>query len=640
MAEPLKLKDHYGEARVFTHRVIFVSIMVVTLLGMLVFRYHNLQVVNHEDYATQSDRNRIHVQPIPPTRGLIYDRNGVLLAENRASYSLTLIKERVPDLEATLALLTTLIPVTEADIERFRKALQQRRKPFEAIPLRLQLTEDEIATLAVNEYQLPGVEVEAQLVRHYPFGELFAHTVGYVGRINDREMADFTEEEYLRYRGTYSIGKIGLEKQYEDILLGTVGYQNVETNARGRVLKELEREDPKPGQDLYLSLDVEVQKSALAAMDGRRGSVVALDVKTGGVIAMVSSPSFDPNLFVTGISVDDYSRLRESLDNPFLDRTIQGQYAPGSTLKPMLGLGGLTHNIIDTNSTIRDPGFFMFDGRRYRDHIAWGHGKAVDLHQAIVESCNTFYYDLANRMTIDLLYPWGSEFGLGERTGIDIPSEGRGIWPSRQWKREQRGIGWYPGDTINVGVGQGFVLVTPLQLAVMTATLANRGERHQPHLVSSQSVAGPRDTSPVHQVQARSDHWDYVLNAMKAVVHGARGTGRGISKDLGYTIGGKSGTAQVINIAQDEKYDEDAIDARQRDQALFVAYAPAEDPKIALAVLIENGGHGGAASAPVARKVLDTYFAGEAERERQLKNTQLEAELQKAVSAINLEAAP
>jgi len=461
MAEPLRLKDHSIEARVFTHRVAFMAAVVALMVGGLVYRYHSLQVTHYEDYATQSDRNRIHVQPIPPTRGLIYDRNGVLLADNRPSYTLTLVKERVPDLDQTLALLSDIITVTDNDLERFNKALDQRRRPFEAVPLRLQLSEAEIAKLAVNEYRLEGVEVEAQLVRHYPFAELFAHTVGYVGRINDREMAAFSEDEYRRYRGTYSIGKIGLEKQYEDLLLGTVGYQNVETNARGRVLRELERQDPQPGRDLHLYLDTEVQRTAMEALAGRRGSVVALDVNSGGVVAMASSPSFDPNLFVTGISVDDYTRLRDSLDNPFLDRSIQGQYAPGSTLKPMLGLGALHHDIITTEHTIEDIGYFLFDGRRYRDHISWGHGKNVDLRQAIVESCNTFYYDLANRMTIDVIHDWGARFGLGSRTGIDIPSERSGIWPSRTWKRNARGVPWYPGDTINVGVGQGFVLVTP-----------------------------------------------------------------------------------------------------------------------------------------------------------------------------------
>ncbi|GAB1255962.1 penicillin-binding protein 2 [Aurantivibrio plasticivorans] len=621
MSDHLHLKDHSREARIFFHRAVVMGLLVVSLAGVLIYRYYNLQVVQHEDYVTESDRNRIHVKPIPPTRGLIFDRNGVLLADNRPSFTLSLIKERIKDLPETLAIISDLIDVSESDLEKFEKNLSQYRRPFEAVPLRYQLTEIEMAKLAANEYRLEGVEVEAQLVRYYPLGELFAHSVGYVGRINDREVASFDEEQKQRYSGTYSIGKIGLEKQYESRLLGEVGYQHVETNARGRVLKELEREDPQPGEDLHLFIDADVQKAAVDALAGYRGAVVAVDVRNGGVIAMASTPSFDPNLFVTGISFKDYAALRESKDIPLFDRTIQGQYPPGSTLKPMIGLGGLHTGIISSKYTINDIGYFQLPGeeRRYRDHISWGHGKNVDLETAIIESCNTYYYDLANRMTIDRIHEFGSHFGLGYRTGIDIPNEKTGAWPSRQWKRERIGVSWYPGDSLNVGVGQGYVLATPLQLSVMVATMASRGTRFTPQLVDEQwdplnegdSLA---QTDPVSQLNVSDTHWDYVQLAMEKVIHSPKGTARRISKDIGYRMAGKTGTAQVISIAQDEKYDEENVAERQRDQALFVGYAPADEPQIAIAVVLENSGHGGEKSAPIARIVLDEYFASEARR--------------------------
>ncbi|MGH1471741.1 MAG: penicillin-binding protein 2 [Cellvibrionaceae bacterium] len=640
MAEPLQLKDHYNETRIFIHRLWCVILFVLILIGVLVFRYYNLQITHHQNYATQSDRNRIHVQPIPPTRGLIYDRNGQLLAENQPSYTLTVIKERVDDLDRTLDLLASIISISENDLERFQKNLAKRRRPFEAIPLRFKLNEDEIAKLAVNKYRLEGVEVEAQLVRHYPYGELFAHSIGYVGRINDVELSQFSEEQVKAYEGTYSIGKIGIEKQYENTLLGNVGYQNVETNARGRVLKELERSDPTPGEDLHLFLDAEVQKAAQEALGDNRGAVVAIDVRNGGVIAIASTPSFDPNLFVTGISVKDYNRLRNSKDIPLFDRPLQGQYPPGSTLKPMLGLGGLHTGFLEPSRTIVDYGFYKLPGqaRRYRDHIAWGHGKKVDLRQAIIESCNTFYYDLAYRMGIDNIYAFGSQFGLGKKTGIDLPSERRGNWPSREWKRDARGLAWYPGDSLNVGVGQGFVLTTPLQLAVMASTMAMRGELRAPRIVSD--IIPPRllevksalqvaaEESSLHRIsnnvveahfpmsklEVKEEHWDYVHSAMEQVIHGKKGTARRISHGIGYRMAGKTGTAQVISMGQDEKYDAEALKERQRDQALFIGFAPVENPQIAIAVLVENSGHGGEQSAPVARVVLDAYFDSEARR--------------------------
>ncbi len=615
MSEPLHLKDYSREARIFAYRVMIAAVVVVGLSLSLVARFYNLQVVKYRDYATQSDRNRVHVQSVPPTRGLIYDRNGVLLADNRPSYTLSIVKERVSDLDTTVALLQELVTLSAADMENFHERLQQRRRPFEAVPLRYELNEEEIARIAVNEYRLEGVEVEAQLVRRYPLGKLLAHSVGYVGRISDRELSGFSEEQYRRYSGTHIIGKIGLEKQYESVLLGEAGFQNVETNARGRVLRVLERGriDPQPGKNLVLHLDTELQRMGFEALGDRRGAVVAIDVASGGVLAIVSTPSYDPNLFVTGISYKNYRQLNESLDLPLFDRTLQGQYPPGSTLKPMLGLGALQQNIIDTKFTINDPGFYRLPGeeRLYRDWT-WkktksGHGSHVDLYIAIQQSCDTFFYDLAYRMGIDRMHAVGAAFGLGQHTGVDIPSERAGNWPSRQWKRSARGLHWFPGDSLNVGLGQGDVLTTPLQLAAMTATLATRGERRRPRLVKAVDSVEivPR---ALDNAIADSRHWDYVFNAMKDVVHSARGTAQGISRGATYKMAGKTGTAQVVGIKQGEYYDEEALDERQRDHALFVGFAPYETPKIAVAVIVENAGSGSTQAAPIARKMFDAYM--------------------------------
>ncbi|GAB3093939.1 penicillin-binding protein 2 [Aestuariicella hydrocarbonica] len=615
MPEQQHLKDHYQEARIFARRMVVAALAIVMLLGVLLARLYNLQVVNYQDYVTQSDRNRVQVQPLPPTRGLIYDRQGRLLADNRPSYNLTLIKEQITDLPATLELLGQLVDLKEGDVEEFEKRLKQRRRPFEAVPLSYRLTEEEIARLAVNEYRLPGVKVSAQLVRDYPMKSLLAHTVGYVGRINDRELAAFDEQEYRLYSGTHTVGKVGLEREYESTLLGEVGYQYVETNARGRVLRVLESIAPVPGKNLQLYLDIDIQREAIEALGDYRGAVVALDVKTGGVLAMASTPSYDPNLFVTGISYKDYRALNESLDLPLYNRAIQGQYPPGSTVKPMLGLAALHNGVVTPESFVRDPGFYQIEGekRLYRDWKRQGHGRHVDLLQAVTESCDTYFYDTAYRMGIDAIHEFGSHFALGERTGIDIPSERRGIWPSKQWKREARGRAWYPGDTVNVGIGQGAVLTTPLQMAAMTATIASRGRFIEPHLVHT--MGEEKVPSSINELSTVSQkNWDFIFATMKNVVHGVRGTAKSISTGLTYHMAGKTGTAQVVGIAQGEKYDSEALLERQRDHALFVAFAPVEDPKIAVAVIVENGEKSSKA-ARVARRVIDRYLAIEAELE-------------------------
>lgn len=614
MSDTHHLKDHHREARIFMHRVLVAAVVVLGLIGLLVARYYNLTIVHHKTYVTESEQNRVHVQSVAPTRGLIYDRKGRLLADNRPSYTLSLIVERVADVEQTLQQLREFVEISDYDVERFRRARRKGRRPYEAVPLRYQLREDEIARLAVNEYRLEGVEVQAQLIRYYPHGELTAHAVGYVGSINQREAEAMSEETLRRYDGTLSIGKVGLELQYEDQLLGQVGYQNVETNARGRVLRVLEREDPKPGQTLQLHLDADLQKTAHVALTGRRGSVVAIEIETGGVLALASTPSFNPNLFVTGISHKDYNALNLSRDKPMYNRAIQGQYPPASTVKPMLALAGLHYGVTDEKRSIRDPGFYQLEGgeRKYRDWKKRGHGNRVDLKQAVAESCDTYFYDLAFRMGVDRMHEFGVHFGLGARTHIDIPNENPGNWPSKAWKKGRHGLPWFPGDSLNLSIGQGFSQATPLQLAEMTATIAARGIRKKPMLVRAiDDVTIPSEQ--VDHIEVSERHWDIVFDAMREVVHGRRGTGQRIRRGAKYEIAGKTGTAQVVGIKQDEEYDASKLDARHLDHALFIGFAPYDNPQIAVAVVVENGEHGSSTAAPMARKMFDAYLLDQGE---------------------------
>jgi penicillin-binding protein 2 len=603
---PVALKDPYNEKRLFAARALVAGLFMLCLLLLLVGRYFSLQILEYETYQTQSDRNRVQLQPVPPKRGLIFDRNGVLLAENVPSYSLTIVKELVDDYDQTIALLRELLPISDDDLKKFERRLQ-RRRPYQAVPLKLKLSQEQIATLAVNRYRLPGIDVSAQLARHYPMGEEFAHVLGYVGRINEREQFEL---DPVNYSGTDSIGKLGIEKYYESQLHGLVGHQNVETNARGRVLRVLEREDPVPGVDLTLHLDAHVQKVAHQALGQERGSVVAIDTRTGGVVAMVSTPSFDANLFVGGISSKDYAKLRDSLDLPLFNRALQGQYPPASTLKPMFGLAGLHHGVVTPGFTVRDPGWYQLpnDERYYRDWKKGGHGHAINLHQAIVESCDTYFYDMAYRMGIDRMSSFAAPFGLGKATGVDNTHERSGLLPSRSWKRQMKRLPWFPGETLNVSIGQGYMLTTPMQLASMTATLANRGQRFVPRLLKragDQEVSAPR-LSPIAEVSDRN--WDVVIAAMRDVVHGRKGTAKGIRRGAPYRMAGKTGTAQVIGIAQDAEYDAEQLAKRQRDHALFIGFAPLDDPHIAVAVIVENGEHGSTAAAPIARKVFDAYL--------------------------------
>lgn len=612
MRELEHFKDHHRESSIFTQRVFVTLLLVLVMLGVLLTRYYNLQVVNYQNYATQSDNNRILVQTTSPTRGLIFDTNGELLAENRPSYALSLTIERIDDVDEMIELLKQLVEIDDDDVRTFRKSLKGGRRPYQAVPLKYRLSEEEIARIAVNEYRLPGVEVEAHLVRSYPKPHLSAHTVGYVGKINDREWKRFSEEEQERYKGVQSIGKIGLEKFYEADLFGKTGYRHVEINARMRVLRTLEQQPSIPGKNLGLYIDSRLQEIAYDAMDGRRGAVVAIDVKSGGILAMISTPTYDPNLFVTGISHKDYRALTDNLDLPLFDRALQGRYPPASTVKPVLGLAALDTRTVTSKYTMFDPGYYKLenDDRLYRDWKRKGHG-FVNLHKAIVQSSDTFFYETAFRMGIDNIHKYGVRFGLGSRTQIDIPNERSGLWPSREWKLATRRLPWFPGDTLNVGIGQGDALATPLQLAVMTSTVAGRGVRLKPRLVKE--ING--EPTPMEVVSTMDNvserHWNAIHKAMYDVVHAANGTARRIGRNIDYKIGGKTGTAQVVGIKQGEKYDSEALRERHRDHALFVGFAPYEDPQIAIAVIVENGEAGSSAAAPVARRLFDAHILGD-----------------------------
>ena len=551
----------------------------------------------------------MQLQPLPPKRGLIYDRNGVLLADNRPSYVLSVVRERVGDLDVALSELQTLLPVSERDLENFHKKIN-RSRPYEPVPLRFRLTENERALLAVNRFRLPGVVVEAQLLRHYPYGELFSHALGYVGRISEEEVQALDETDY---RGTFYVGKVGVEKFYEDILHGDVGYQNVESNAHGRVLRVLERFLPVTGKDLTLSLDYRVQLAAFDALGDRRGAVVAINPLSGEVLALVSTPGFDTNLFVNGISYEDYNALRDSLDVPLFNRAIQGSYPPGSTIKPFMAMAGLQSGLVTPESTVADPGWYSLpgDSHRYRDWIlrirGTGHAPLVNMKMAISESCDVYFYDLARRLTIDRMAEYLHPFGFGERTGVDTTNERAGILPSTRWKRGAMNQPWYPGETISAGIGQGYMLASPLQLAVATGVMASKGQRRIPHLVMA--IDGePLPVTSLDPLVAPAEYWDAIFDGMREVVHGRNGTAKALAQGIAYEMAGKTGTAQVIGIAQNAVYNEADVSERHRHHGLFIAFAPIEAPTIAVGIIVENGG-GSSAASPIAREVIDAWLS-------------------------------
>lgn len=610
MPQPIRLKDHEKDARQVRSRV-FIGMAVIAFLScLLVARMYYLQVMQYDYHSTLSENNRVHVQPIPPTRGLIYDRNGVILADNRPSFSLTVTRERAGDWKKTLDTVVEVLGLQPEDKELFEKRMKQGRRPFEPVPILFELTEDQIARIAVNQFRLPGVDVAAQLVRHYPLGEHFAHSVGYVGRINEQELKKL---DPVNYSGTHHVGKTGIERFYESELHGQVGYEEVETNARGRVLRVLNRTDPKPGKDIVLTLDANLQAAAEKALGGRRGAIVAIQPRTGEVLAMVSQPSYDPNLFVAGISFKDYAELRDSIDRPLYNRVLRGLYPPGSTIKPAVALSGLDAGVVTPSTRVFDPGYYQLPNydHKYRN---WNHSGDgwVDLETAIMRSNDTYFYDLAHKIGIDRLHDYLSRFGVGQRVSLDMFEEASGLMPSREWKRVTRRQVWFPGETLILGIGQGYMQTTPLQLAQVTSLIATHGKWIRPHLAKTIENQKPVDPNPMPDILLKDPaNWERVTQGMEAVVHAARGTAHKMGATAAYRIAGKSGTAQVVAIRQNERYNSAALKERHRDHALFVGFAPADNPQIAISVMVENGESGSGIAAPVLKEVADAWLLDE-----------------------------
>lgn len=607
MPEPIPLKDHDTEKRLVNKRLIACALLVLAISCTLVGRLYYLQVTEFDYNSTVSENNRVHVLPIPPERGLIYDRNGVLLADNQPSFNMTLTRERAGDTAKVLDNVISILHLPDEDRAVFAKAMKQARHPFDPSTLLYELNEEQIALLAVNQYRLPGIDVEAQFVRHYPQGDHFAHSVGYVGRINEKEAKQLDPTEY---RGTQSIGKTGIELFYEHDLHGQVGFEEVETNAQGRVMRVLRHHDAIAGKNIVLSLDIKLQEAAEDALGDRRGSIIAIDPKTGEVLAMVSKPSFDPNLFVTGISTKDYSALRDSIDKPLFNRALRGLYAPGSTIKPEVAIAGLDSGVISASTRVFDPGYFQLPNvdHKYRN---WNHSGDgwVDLNAAIMRSNDTYFYDLASKLGIDRMHDYMSMFGLGQKVSLDMFEESSGLMPSREWKRNTRRQAWFPGETVILGIGQGYMQVTPLQLAQATSLIANKGVWVRPHLAKTINNTPPVDLNPMPNIVLHDPkEWEQVNHAMQLVMHDPRGIARASAQGAQYRIAGKSGTAQVVAIKQGERYNRLKTAERNRDNALFVGFAPAEDPQIVISVMIENGEAGGRVAGPVVRKVMDAWL--------------------------------
>jgi len=607
--------DTNPELKRFQVRLGFAGFVVLAAFGVLFARFFYLQVVQHEYYHTKAEDNRIAVVPVPPNRGLITDRNGVVLARNDSAYTLEIYRNQVGDLEGTIDELATVVDIQPKDRKRFRRLLDES-KSADSLPIRTRLTDEEVARFAANAYRFPGVEIKARLFRQYPLGEVASHAVGYIGRINDRDLERLDAEGLLaRYKGSDHIGKVGLEASYESELHGQPGVAQVEIDAGGRALRTLSSTPPTPGNNLVLTLDVKLQEVAEQVFGNFRGALVAIEPSTGGVLAFVSKPGYDPNLFIDGIDPQTWDALNHSPDKPLNNRALSGAYPPGSTIKPFMALAGLELGKRSLEYSISDPGFFSLPGvsHRWRDWKAGGHG-SVNLHKSIVISCDTYYYGLGNDLGVDAIHGFLSQFGFGEKTGIDIDGEKPGLLPSQEWKWKRYKQKWFAGDTISVSIGQGYNLATPLQLAYATSILANNGVAYRPHAVRyiEDARTGDRRAIEPQPVRTLKLNPKWIAAVKSAMVDVTRvGTAARSGAGAKYAFGGKTGTAQVVAMKQGEKYDEKKVAERLRDHALFVAYAPAENPRIALGILVENGGHGSTAAAPIARKVFDYYLLGD-----------------------------
>lgn len=616
MARREKFKDLHNEKNTFLGRAVFAGVTCLALAVVLVVRLINLQLINHDYYSTRADDNRMRITPVPPVRGLIYDRNGTLLAQNRPAFVLEVTPEQAGNLDQALKSLESVIALTPKDIARFKDRVRKTPK-YRGVPLRSNLSMEEVARYEINRHDFHGIDVNAGLTRNYPMGETDSHVVGYVGGINEDELKDL---DPAKYQGLIQMGKVGVEKSQEELLRGTPGAKIIEANAYGRPLRELDYRQGAPGRNLYLSLDAKVQAVAEAALGELNGAVVALDPRNGEVIAMVSKPGFDPQLFAEGVDPQTYKELNTDPNRPLFNRALQGTYPPGSTVKPAMALAGLEYNVVTPEHREFCKGEYMLPGssRKYRCWKRTGHG-SIDMMQGVMKSCDVYFYALANTLGVDRIYEAMSGFGLGKPTGVDLPLEKGGLMPSREWKRRVRRENWYPGETLNIGIGQGYMTATPMQLAQMAARIAMRGGGFRPHIVHASedaltkavTLVKPEPLAPILLQNTKS--WDSVIAAMEGVAQIQGGTAYKIGHDAPYRIAAKTGTAQVAGMSQDEAKARamESIPLHLRDHALFIAFAPAENPQIAVGVLAEHGGHGASVAAPIARKVMDMYLLGE-----------------------------
>ena len=615
MKRHVELRNHPVELHKFRFRLAISACFVLVLFLILYVRFYYLQVSQQEHYHTLAEANRISISPLVPNRGLIYDRNGRALAQNYSAYTLEVIPSKIQNLELTLDELAAIIEITATDRQRFKKLLKESKR-FNSLPIRSRLTDVEIATFAANRYRFPGIEIKARVLRQYPEKEVVSHIIGYISRINDQDLEQLERNEELNnYRGSQHIGKIGIEQSYEKQLHGITGFEEVETDAAGRSIRVLSRTPSIPGNNLILSIDLGLQEAAENAFGDRRGALVALDPNNGEVLAFVSKPGYDNNLFIGGIDQENWNLLNNSIDRPLNNRALRGVYPPGSTFKPFMALAALELGKRTPEYSMSDPGYFSLPGveRRYRDWKPGGHGR-VDLHKSLVVSCDTYYYSLANDLGIDNIHNFIGQFGLGKKTGIDIEGEVSGLLPSSTWKMSQYKQKWYAGDTISVAIGQGYNLTTPLQLAFATMIIANNGKAYLPRLVKQIQNSETGDVKDIpekllYSLNFKPKNLEIVKNALVDVTRPG-GTAAKAAINASYTFAGKTGTSQVIGIKQGERYNEKSINERHRDHAMFIAYAPAENPKIALAVLVENTGTGGSTAAPIARQVFDYYLLG------------------------------
>ncbi|WP_022941098.1 penicillin-binding protein 2 [Psychromonas hadalis] len=609
----VSIRNHSAESALFMRRTLVVFIAIVFAIGVLITNLYYLQISSFESFQTRSNDNRISVQTVPPNRGLIYDRNGIILAENRPVYSLQVIVKKTKNLKRKINKLRNMFDLSNEEVEQFYKRNRYARS-FRPILLRDQLSTEEVAIFTVNQHLFKGFSIKANLKRYYPFGDAFTHVLGYIAKINSKDLQRIEQRgDTARYRGTYYIGKLGIEKYYEQLLHGQPGQRQVEVDSWGKVIRVLNFKPPVPGRDIKLNIDIQLQLKAQQLLGDTRGSVIVLDARTGGVLTLVSNPSYDPNLFVQGISNKKYNALLSSKDRPLINRATQGRYPPASTIKPQMALLALNTKVITEHTKIKDPGWWIVPGskRRFRDWKRWGHGM-VDVNHAIEQSCDTFFYDAAYKIGIDRINPFMQQFGFGDYSGLDIYEETKAIMPSREWKRARFNAPWYDGDTISVGIGQGYWTVTPIQLTQATAILARKGEVITPHIlhsIVSKSGAFNAVQESKMPIKLQDEHyWEIALKAMYGVTSKRTGTAHRAFANTSYTIAGKSGTAQVINMKEDEEYDASKIAERHRDNAMFVAFAPYESPEIVATVILENAGGGSSHAAPIIRALFDEYF--------------------------------